>query len=187
LAQLAFEFREVPATSPGPVELVMPVQVYPGLFVGPGIDAQTFYGHILHCAKEPWFMDSLVRLVKYKKGIEVCPTAIRISDREMALNMIDAENLEYFSDEMVNAGLDFITETFAEGESILLHCNQGLSRSPSMAFLWMFEHGFLDKEFRYAVPQFKKLYHDWSPGNGIWAYLRHRCTKVIANDFPFSE
>jgi hypothetical protein len=152
----------------------MAIQVYPGLFVGPGIDARTFYGNILHCAKEPWYVDGLKN-----QGVPVCSNVLRTNAREMALNMIDAEKASFFPDEMINAGLDFITDTFAEGESILLHCNQGISRSPSMAFLWMFEHGFLDKEFRYAVPQFKKIYKDWGPANGIWDYLKARCEKVL--------
>jgi hypothetical protein len=96
----------------------------------------------------------------------------------MALNMVDAEHPKYFSDEMVNAGLEFISERMAEGDPILLHCNLGISRSPSMAFLWMFEHGFLDDDFMYAVPQFRGKYSDWMPANGIWQYLRNRiCSK----------
>src|ERR1700677_3029632 len=82
-----------------------------------------------------------------------------------------------FSDEMVNPGLDFITERFAAGDPVLVHCNQGLSRSPSVAFLWLHEHGFLDREFRYAVPQFKELYKDYNPNSGIFQYLKNRIEK----------
>lgn len=161
--------------------------VHQGLFVGTGADMYKFAGSILHCARDPWYTESLNRLIhpiRYSDyGISVVATSeewqkglyARISYNEMALNMVDADNPRYFSDEMINAGLNFITERFAEGDAVLCHCNMGLSRSPSMAFLWMFEHGYLDDEFRYALPQFKKLYPDYMPGNGIWMYLKNRC------------
>lgn len=91
--------------------------------------------------------------------------------------MVDAESPVYFPDEMVNAGLEFITERFAEGDCVLCHCNMGLSRSPSMAMLWMHEHGFLDNEFRYALPQFRKLYPSFAPENGVFQYLKNRIEK----------
>jgi predicted protein tyrosine phosphatase len=99
----------------------------------------------------------------------------RIGHNEMALNMVDADDPRYFKDAMINAGLQFITDRFANGDSVLVHCNAGMSRSPSMAFLWMFEHGFLDKDFQGALAQFKDLYPGYCPGNGIQQYLKNRC------------
>ena len=148
----------------------MSILLHDGLFVGNASDIYKFAGSILHCARDPWFTD----LTKIG-WVEPSFTWFRQAYNEMALNMVDAENPRYFSDEMINAGLDFITERLAEGDPVLVHCNAGLSRSPSMAFLWMFEHGFLDDEFRYAVPQFKNIYPDYMPGNGIWEYLKNRC------------
>ena len=157
--------------------------VHYGLFVGPASSAPSFSGSsVLRCAKEPWFVEAKALAarsiypdrVKFSAG----GNAALINPNHMVLNMVDAESPRYFPDEMVNAGLDFITERFAAGDAVLVHCNMGISRSPSMAMLWMFEHGFLDDEFRYAVPQFKKLYKDWMPGNGIWQYLKARCERV---------
>lgn len=166
--------------------------LHDGLFVGNAADTYRFAGSILHCARDPWFVLAQERLLhpqkyddysivisgsgeNYKEFLKSGQNVARIKYNEMALNMVDAENPRYFSDEMINAGLDFITERLAEGDPVLVHCNAGLSRSPSIAFLWMFEHGWLDDDFRYAVPQFKNLYPDYMPGNGIWEYLKHRC------------
>lgn len=162
----------------------MAIMVHEGLFVGPGADTYRFAGSILHCAQDPWFEQARTTYtLLWKNGIpgEMVPpkyvgqNAIRAKYNELALNMVDADKVGYFPDEMINAGLDFITERFAEGDPVLVHCNMGISRSPSMAFLWMFEHGFLDDEFRYAVPQFKEIYRDWCPGSGVWNYLKRRC------------
>lgn len=151
--------------------------VHEGLFVGPGLDVYKFAGSILHCARDPWFAEAAHQKPSGDWfGAELSgPTHIRISYNELSLNMVDAAHERYLSDEMINAGLEFITERMAEGDAILVHCNMGISRSPSMAFLWMFEHGFLDDEFRYAAPQFKDIYPNWCPGNGIWNYLKKRC------------
>jgi hypothetical protein len=159
----------------------MPIMVHEGLFVGPGADTYKFAGSILHCARDPWFRLA-ARLPKpefedWFRAEQTGPLFVRQSYNELALNMVDAAEPRYFSDEMVNAGLEFITERLAEGDAILVHCNMGLSRSPSMAFLWMFEHGFLDDEFRHALPQFKTIYPNYCPGNGIWQYLKRRCDK----------
>jgi hypothetical protein len=155
----------------------MAVQVHHGLFVGNASDLYKFSGSILHCARDPWFYEAQTKvkgLVAMSSGLVV---SLRTCYNEMALNMVDADHPKYFSDEMVNAGLEFISERMAEGDAVLCHCNMGLSRSPSVAFLWLYEHGFLDDDFRYALPQFKDLYPDYSPANGIWQYLKNRCSK----------
>ena len=138
--------------------------VHYGLFVGNDSDVPGFSGSVLHCARDPWF----------PKNLPDSKLVWRASEYEMMLKMVDAADAKYFSDEMVNPGLDFITERFAAGDVVLVHCNQGLSRSPSVAFLWLHEHGFLDKEFRYAVPQFKEIYKDYNPNPGIFQYLKNR-------------
>ena len=159
----------------------MATMVHEGLFVGPGSDCYKFAGSILHCARDPWFSAAAglphVRNVDFFHAKQTGPLFVRQSYNELALNMVDAADPRYFCDEMVNAGLDFITERMAEGDAVLVHCNMGISRSPSMAFLWMFEHGFLDFNFGRAVTQFQMLYSDWSPGAGIWQYLKRRCEK----------
>lgn len=166
----------------------MAIMVHDGLFVGSAADTYKFAGSVLHCARDPWFAEAEIEVRKHSKDfyvpnkkimLEFCPVpnVIRINYNTMTLNMVDADDPRYFSDEMINAGLEFITDRMAEGDPVLVHCNMGMSRSPSMAFLWMFEHGFLDNEFRYALPQFKRLYPDYAPGNGIWQYLKNRCEK----------
>ena len=166
---------------------LMATMVHEGLFVGPGSDCYKFAGSILHCARDPWYVAAQTRLLCPQQfsdyGIVIegnGPLPLnglwaRMGYNELALNMVDAADPRYFCDEMVNAGLDFITERMAEGDAVLVHCNLGISRSPSMAFLWMFEHGFLDFNFGRAVTQFQMLYSDWSPGTGIWQYLKRRC------------
>lgn len=156
----------------------MATMVHPGLFVGSAVDTYKFAGSILHAARDPWFEQAKISF-KWKHEEEhpvlVNQNVLLMDYNEMVLNMVDANDAHYFPDEMVNAGLEFITERMAEGDPVLVHCNAGLSRSPSLTMLWMFEHGFLDDGYKYAVSQFKNLYPNWAPGNGIWNYLKKRC------------
>ena len=155
----------------------MAVMVHHGLFVGSAADTYKFSGSILHCAKEPWFVEAKERgLVPLRESYN---TVIRIAYNEMSLNLVDAADKKYFNDVTINPGLEFISERMAEGDAVLVHCNLGISRSPSIALLWMWEHGYLDKEFRYALPQFKELYPAYQPGNGVWQYLKARIERGI--------
>ena len=152
--------------------------VHDGLFVGPGADTYKFAGSILHCARDPWFVEackSFVMPISYT--FPSCHnTVVQPCYNEMALNMVDAQHPKYFSDEMINAGLDFITERLAEGDAVLVHCQEGISRSPSLTMLWLFEHGFLSDDFKNACVEFKELYPPWKPNHGIFEYMRRRCT-----------
>ena len=168
----------------------MATQVYDGLFVGSQYDIYKFAGSVLHCAKSPWFDQAAANIRLLEKlgdprGVLAAPlypsllngNVIQVEYNEMALNMVDSESPKYFGDEMVNAGLQFISDRMAEGDPVLVHCNVGVSRSPSMAFLWMFEHGFLDDDYETACEDFQDLYPDWFPGAGIKGYLDKRCRK----------
>ena len=104
----------------------MAVLVHDGIFVGNGSDIYRFAGSVLHCARDPWFTEELARNEhQWKYGAsyygEWLPrahgTVLQPAYNEMALNMVDAEHPKYFSDEMVNAGLEFITERLAEGDA----------------------------------------------------------------------
>lgn len=150
----------------------MAVKVHDAIFVGNGSDVYKFAGSILHCARDPWFSEA----TKHKPLLMISRNVFSIYYNEMALNMVDAQHPKYFSDEMINAGLDFITERLAEGDAVLVHCQEGISRSPSLTMLWLFEHGFLNDDFKNACVEFKELYPPWKPNHGIFEYVRRRCT-----------
>ena len=169
----------------------MPIEVHDGIFVGSGADTYKFAGSMLHCAKNPWFDEAIANLrllenigsPRQPHNISRLPrllngNAILIDYNEMALNMVDANDHMYFGNDMVDAGLQFITDRLAEGDPVLVHCQMGISRSPSMAFLWMFEHGFLDDDFQQARFQFTEIYPFWMPGQGVRKYLEKRCQPI---------
>lgn len=126
----------------------------------------------LLCAKYPYHK----QIVGYSKN---CPKdhleylyAIRAKDHIMALNMVDAKEPKYFSDEMILAGIDFIQGELAQGRNVVVVCNKGESRSPTMCLMYMMAHGDFDKSMTHeeVFSEFNKIAPDWKPGEGILQY-----------------
>ena len=150
------------------------IEVYPKLFVGSDADFPLarrdpkFY--FVQAAKEPWHRDAL----GYKGrsaplGHEERFIARR--PRRLILNMIDADDVKYIPWILFKEALEFITTSLLRGK-VLVHCNQGHSRAPAIAFLWMVKHGYLPDDLYQAVTSFSKLYPPYAPRPGIAEFLR---------------
>lgn len=101
------------------------------------------------------------------------------TENELALNLVDAPDPKYFRDDVINAGLDFITRNIGTNE-VLVHCNAGMSRSPGIAFLWMFQKGMFNSySFNESFDIFTLLYPNARlMGAGMLGYLRARCART---------
>lgn len=86
------------------------------------------------------------------------------------LNMIDPDQ-PLFVPELFTASLDFIDCHVAD-RRVVVHCNQGLSRSPSIVLLWMAKRGNLlpNGSFETAAAAFRSKY-PYRPNRGIVAFL----------------
>lgn len=134
----------------------------------------------LFCAKYPYHKS----FVRYEKN---CPkdhpeylVAYRPKSHAMALNMIDANKPEFFSDKMIVAGLDFIDHELADGRNVTVVCNHGESRSPTMCLMYMMAHGDFDKSLSHSevFSEYMKVAPDWKPNNGILQYCIEFWNKV---------
>ncbi|MCG2611813.1 dual specificity protein phosphatase family protein [Flavobacterium sp. SM15] len=92
-------------------------------------------------------------------------------ERKIILNMIDPPTGKYFENIMFESSLAFINENLEKGNKVLIHCNQGISRSPSIGLLYLATKGKIRNEnFIVAEEDFKKIYPDYSP-SGIKEFL----------------
>ena len=157
------------------------IEIYPNVFVG---DQHDFDGakmpmgteiddwYVLHCCKDPYHR----QFVGYTgRGCPKDSPEYLFARRgnRMALNMVDAKSPEFFSKEMITAGLGFLEEGFKAGKKLLINCNRGESRSPSLAMLFVFKR-ILEKNgatFEQAEAEMKRIYPAYAPADGIRGHL----------------
>ena len=127
---------------------------------------------ILHACKEPYHREALG--YKGRAAPRTHPEyLIARRGNRLILNMVDVSNPNYFDKEMIDAGLNFIDEAIQKSMKILIHCNQGESRAPSIALLYLATRvGSLPIEsLQIAEAEFRKIYPEYDPKPGIYGFL----------------
>lgn len=97
--------------------------------------------------------------------------------KHLALNLIDPDDPAFISDEAVNKALDFIDKHIREGK-VLVHCNHGHSRGPSIAFLYLKKIGDLPQRYKDGFRIFKGIYDKYDPGLGMEFYTKKKYTEL---------
>ena len=89
------------------------------------------------------------------------------------LNLIDPKEPLFYAASF-QASLDFLDSTLDNPgyPGVAIHCNQGRSRSASIAFLWLAKREIIPRNWHPAVCAFEKLYPDWNPGGGIQLFIK---------------
>jgi len=103
------------------------------------------------------------------------------SDQNLYLNLIDPPR-PLFMPASFEAFLEFAKREWAAGRKLLIHCNQGESRAPSLALLFLAKRlQVLDNiSYHAARLEFEKLYPSYKPGLGIQAYLANNWLDINA-------
>lgn len=90
------------------------------------------------------------------------------------LNMIDGDDPKYVNDEMINPALDFINQHLLNGKEVFIYCSLGESRSPSIALMYLLEHGLIEKSVN-TINLFRTNYYPaFTPKNGNIQYIKQR-------------
>ena len=100
------------------------------------------------------------------------------------LNLVDSEYPGLIRKEaLIDPALQFIDEMRRQGADVLVHCEQGRSRSPSLLLLYLASrlNALPTASLLAAEAQFTRLYPDYVPGYGIWAHLRHYWEQYCAD------
>jgi len=83
-------------------------------------------------------------------------------------------NPSFFDKRMIDKSLDFIEKKLDEGLNVLVHCNEGFSRSPSICLLYLLKHGKIKGDtLDDCITEFMKLYPEYAPGIGIKGFLEN--------------
>jgi len=148
------------------------IEIYPNLYVGDGTDCQ--YGTeemaVVHALKSPCHQ----RALQYKGSLPPThPNYLALRDNEdLYLNLIDPK-VPLFKKESFKIFMKFATEQAGHQRILLIHCNNGLSRAPSLAMV-LYKHldGFESLDYDHCRSRFERLYPAYDPGAGIEAFMR---------------
>jgi predicted protein tyrosine phosphatase len=151
------------------------IEIYPDLFIGTADDYEfQVKGQpgwvVIHACKEPYHRRELGYT---SRGAPKDHPEYLIAKRgnRLILNLVDADDPNYIPKEIVDAALDFIKDGLQRSQKVLVHCNQGESRSPSIGLLYLAITGILPKEFTAAEQKYRKIYPNYNPSLGMRGFL----------------
>ena len=103
----------------------------------------------------------------------------------ISVNWVDAPRAELFNYQnggvsVVRQVLVFIQKSLQEGKKVLISCDQGQSRSPSITMLYLAKvlHTIPDTSFADAAKEFVKIYPQYQPALGISKFLTEHWTEI---------
>ena len=161
------------------------IEVCPNFFIG---DQSAYENHvrgqkdwvIVHACKEPYHRN----LLGYRgRGAPKTDPEYLIAKRDhrLFLNLIDPANPAYIPKEIIDAALDFIHNGLKNGKRVLVHCNQGESRSPGIGLLYLAIHtDLINKEsYTRAELDYRKIYPSYNPSGGIRGFLEKNWDEYV--------
>ena len=138
-------------------------KIYDNLYVGGDRDCADFKGAIVH-ACQSCFVKGVHGNIGDKKVLEI--------NNNLYLNLLDISSLSFeYAFPMIKRSMEFIDEHIKDME-VLVHCNFGMSRSPSIALLYMARKGYINNNsFKDALKDFYEIYSYYSHGMGMYRYF----------------
>lgn len=149
------------------------IEVQNGLFIGAERDCRRGDQSqaVVHACKNPCHVNA----VGYRGSLSSShPNYLFFeSDNDLVLNMIDPP-VPLFRPEIYAAFLRFSQRQYGESRPLLVHCNQGESRAPSLVLVYMAKvsQTINDASYESARIDFQKVFYGYQPGTGIQMYLR---------------
>jgi predicted protein tyrosine phosphatase len=157
-------------------------EIHPNLFIGSEqncVQLSQMGWVIIHACKNPCHVQS----VGYKGSLPSTHPNYLVMEKEdhLFLNMVDMEKelSPIFTNPIMKSAMAFIDKHIAT-RKILVHCNQGLSRSPSIVLLHLAIKGHIANDtYSNAVVDFRKMYPEFSPGQGISLYMNKNWNEIL--------
>jgi len=124
----------------------------------------------VHACKSPCHQNA----VGYRGSLPSDHPNYLVLEREnnLFLNMIDPPQPLFMMPLFTNF-MKFISVYWGGGKNVLIHCNKGESRAPSLGLLFLAKHVNVINNESYikAKREFMKIYPFYTPGTGIQIYL----------------
>lgn len=158
------------------------VEVYKNLFVGSQQDYETNKTlmkdwRIVHACKIPYHK----ALLGYTGNVAPKDDSRYLfgydDNGDLVLNIIDVADPAFYNEGMMNEAINFVIKALNEGKHVLIHCNQGESRAPTLALLVLNKIGFYKCNFNDSRKHFKLIYNSYCPNKGIFDYVEKHWNK----------
>lgn len=159
------------------------IEVHPNLFVGSQDDEAAISWQpgwfVVHACKEPYHRQALGYTTQ---GAPKQHPEYLLAERpgRLILNLVDVAQVAFVAPIIVDTAVGAIDRHIVETK-VLIHCNQGLSRSPSIALLYLLKHtdALGSQEFEPALAAFRALYPPYAPAQGMADYVRLNWAKYL--------
>ncbi|HHU80045.1 MAG TPA: dual specificity protein phosphatase family protein [Acholeplasmataceae bacterium] len=149
------------------------IRICSNIYCGDEIDARKVIGLsdwvILHCCKDPFHKE----LVGYRGNLNSSHPnySYIIKGNRMALNLVDMDfyspNYLEFNYNMFTTAFSFLDNNSSD-KKILIHCNQGESRGPSLTMLYLKHVGYFKEDsYLSAKIKFYQMYPKFNPKRNI--------------------
>lgn len=153
------------------------IEIHPNLYIGDENDYESQVRHqpgwcIVHACKEPYHRQALGYSGKAATKTHPEYLIARRGNR-LILNLVDAPDPAYIPKEIIDAALEFINASLQSGNKVLVHCNEGCSRSASIGMLYLAKNtDKLPKEnFLAAETAFRSIYSPYNPKSGMRGFM----------------
>ena len=154
------------------------IEIHHNLFIGSEHDYEHTVRHqdgwrVVHACKEPYH-----RLALGYSGRAAAKThpeyLIARRGHRLILNLIDVADPAYVRKEIIDAALEFAREGLSGGHRILIHCNHGESRAPTIGLLYLIADTDTIPAVspEDAIGQFSRIYPPYNPAPGMRGFLR---------------
>ncbi|MBA3045574.1 MAG: dual specificity protein phosphatase family protein [Candidatus Thermoplasmatota archaeon] len=153
------------------------IEIHPKLFIGNQDDYENIVRvqpdwHVVHACKEPYHR----RALGYTgRGAPKGHPEYLIAPRgnSLILNLVDADTPAYIPKEIIDAALDFVKTALNNGHRVLVHCNQGMSRSAGIGLLFLaaYTNRFNGMTFPQAEQSYRTIYPLFNPGLGMRRFI----------------
>lgn len=156
------------------------IEVFPGLFVGDandlihadgGNDTIAAGWFVISAAKDPWHRRALNYTTRGAPK-DHPEYLIAARERRLILNLIDVDDPAFVREEIVTAAMQGINAGLSSLDKVLIHCNQGQSRAPTLALLWLKDWLKIGASYDDAAIWFKAIYPTFEPSKGMEGYAR---------------
>lgn len=157
-------------------------EIYTNLYVGNDNDCNKSTDKdiaIIHACKS-----CHQKILDYKKSLPNTDKNYLIyqnNNNNLFLNLVDMkkEFSREYTDPIMKQSLDFIEENI-HIKTVIIHCNQGMSRSPSIALLYLAKKNLIsNNNYLNAKQDFLEKYKNYNPGRGIEEYLKNNWQTLI--------